>query len=209
MATALLGLVVCAADAGAAGSAAAAPRAAEPLPAVNLLVQWRLQPWPGPALAAHAPGSVVVGTATGSSPAAAAGPDGVVVRTAPAADPPSAVRVRNGGQAHWRLLRDEPEAGVAWVWTPEGAGLAGGTVRHGRVLGLQVQVRWPGGAAPAWVAWQFEQPLPDEADGRRGAAARQAGGELHLPLDSWQPLGRWTQPDGSGEMLELRIMRLP
>jgi len=189
---------------GAAGWARAAPRAGEPLPAVNLQVAWRVQPWPGPSQPSHPTGSVVVGTGPAAPPQ-----DGVVTRTRPAEDTPPALQVRNGGQAHWRLLRDEPDGGTAWVWTPEGAGLAGGTLRLGRATGLQVQVRWPGGTAPASVAWQFEQAVPDDGDAPRGAAAQQAGGELLLPLDSWQPVGRWTRPDGQGEVLQLRVRRLP
>lgn len=200
-AAALLGVAVAV---GAAGAAGAAPRVAEPLPAVNLQVAWRVQPWPGPAQPSHPTGSVVVGTGSAAPPQ-----DGVVTRTRPAADTAPALQLRNGGQAHWRLLRDEPDGGTAWVWTTEGAGLAGGTVRQGRATGLQVQVRWPGGTAPASVTWQFEQASPDDGEAPRGAAAQQASGELLLPLDSWQPVGRWTRPDGQGEVLQLRVRRLP
>lgn len=177
--------------------------AAAPLPDVDLRVEWRLQPWNPAPVAAAPSGALVVGTGGLTAPGAR------VTRTAPPAEARPGLVLRNGGQARWALQRDEPDGGTGWIWTPEGAGLAGGSVRHGRRESLWVQVRWPGGTAPAAVAWRLEQPQADEADGRRGAAAQQAEGESRMPLEQWQPVGRWSRPDGSGEQLQLRLSRLP
>ncbi len=175
-------------------------------PVVNLALQWRLVPWPPAPVPVATPGSVTIGT-TGA-PGVGAPPAGTrTTRTVPASDASSQRLVlRNGGQAQVALRRDDRDDPPDWVWTPQGQGIQSASQRAARRESLWVQVQWPGGQAPATLAYRFEQPLPDLG---RADAAQQLDGELLLPLDQWAELGHWAAPDGTGQALEVRLSRLP
>jgi hypothetical protein len=189
-------------------AASAPPTVAAEPPAANLALEWRLVPWPPAPVPALPAGTVTVGTA-GAATAAPAG--SVTVQTTPAAEPMSRLLLRNGGQAQILLSRDDTVAPPAWVWTAQGGqGLQAAPRRLARRESLWVRVQWPGGRAPAQLAFRFAQPLPDAADGvARGDAAQQLDGELLLPLGAWQAVGHWQRPDGTGQALQLRLTRLP
>lgn len=181
----------------------AAPGLRAAPPASNFSLEWRLVPWPPAPMPVVTPGTVTVGTAgtTGTPPGT------LTTRTAPAPElPPQRLVLRNGGQAQITLSRDDLGAGPDWVWTAQGGqGLQGATRRHGRRESLWVRVDWPGGRATATLAYRFEQPLPDTG---RADAAQQLDGELLVPFDQWSVLGHWAAPDGTGQMLEVRLSRV-
>lgn len=178
-----------------AGAAQAAP------PDANFSLQWRVVPWPAPPVGSAAPGSVTV-TTSGATTA----PGGVTTHTAVAESPAQRLLLRNGGQARIAQLRDASDDPPDFVWTPLGQGVASARRRAARRESLWVQVQWPGGNAPATLAYRFEQPLSDPG---RADAAQQLDGELLIPLDQWVPVGHWSGPEGGGQGLELRLTRLP
>jgi len=177
-----------------AGSARSAP------PAANFSLQWRVLPWPPAPVASPAPGSVTVST-TGSI----ASTGTVTARTATSEPAPQRLLLRNGGQAHITQLRDTANDPPDLVWTPLGQGIASARGRRAPRQSLWVQVQWPGGSAPATLAYRFEQPIPDPG---RADAAQQLDGELLIPFDQWVPVGHWASPEGNGHALELRLGRL-
>jgi hypothetical protein len=183
--------------------AGGASRAASPPPAVNFALEWRLAPWPSPPVAVATPGSVTVSTSGPTTTTSGS----QTTRTATSEPVPQRLIVRNGGQAQIALRRDDASGPPDWVWTALGQGVE--SRRHARRESLWVQVRWPGGRAPAQLGFRFETPLPDTVDATRGDAAQQLDGDLLLPLDQWQEIGHWSLPDGTGQALQLRLSRLP
>jgi hypothetical protein len=186
--------------AGAMAGSATASAAKPAVPAANFSLQWRVAPWPPAAVATVSPGSVV------STTSGAAAPGSVTTRTATPEPAPQRLLVRNGGQAHIAQLRDTANDPPDWVWTPQGQGIASAGARRATRQSLWVQVQWPGGSAPATLAYRFEQPLPDPG---RADAAQQLDGELLVPLDQWTALGHWTAPDATAQALEIRLTRVP
>lgn len=175
-------------------------------PAVNLALQWRLVPWPPAPVPATAPGTVTIGT-TGTAGGGSPPPGTRTTRTAPTPDDSTRRLVlRNGGHALVALRRDDRNDPPDWVWTPQGQGIQSAGQRAERRESLWVQAQWPGGSAPATLAYRFEQPLPDAG---RADAAQQLDGELLLPLDQWAELGHWAAPDGTGQALQVRLSRVP
>lgn len=174
-------------------------RAATPLASFSL--QWRVVPWPPVPVASTAPGSITVSSSRGATSTGA-----VTTHTAVAEPAPQRLLLRNGGQARIAQLRDASNDPPDFVWTPLGQGVASARRRRARHESLWVQVQWPGGNAPATLAYRFEQPLSDPG---RADAAQQLDGELAIPLDQWVSVGHWTAPDGLGQSLEMRLSRLP
>jgi hypothetical protein len=169
-------------------------------PGANLSLQWRLVPWPPAPVVSSSPGSVTVSTTGGTGASNA-----VTTHTATSDPPPQRLLLRNGGEARIALLRDTSNDPPDLVWTPQGQGVASARGRRAR-QSLWVQVQWPGGSAPATLAYRFEQPMSDPG---RADASQQLDGQLLMRFDQWVPVGHWAGPDGAGQGLELRVGRLP
>jgi hypothetical protein len=156
--------------------------AADTLPARNLLVEWRVS---AAATDQRDSGAIVLrsdgsGTRAGVSVDTRSGErsrDGV-----------QRVLVLNGASATLRLTQAVPWQFVQAAWdrgpasSPRGQGVALGTQWIESGQGLQVQPRWPGGAAPVTVELHAESAAPS-ADG--SAAREQLHATLQLPMNQW------------------------
>ncbi|HSI50779.1 MAG TPA: hypothetical protein VLA61_21125 [Ideonella sp.] len=190
---------------------AAGAHAADTLPAVNLVLQFRLQ-----AIAVSPQGGsrdVVVSTSHPVSP----GNGGWVVSTAPsnsgAAPALPLMQVRNGGQSEvaltqWRLAPQTrwyvtagahgtaaSGAGQANAANPS-MGLSGGEEPLAEATRLWVAPTWPGGNAPVRVQYRVEWPSA-AGQGARPADAAWMSGEVLAAMGQWVMLGRLARPSGT------------
>jgi hypothetical protein len=157
-------------------------------PKRNLLVEWQL----GEASSADEQDAAVVLRSDGSRTRAAVGVD---TRSADRQrDGVQRLLVLNGASATLRLAHSQPWQFVQAAW----AGGSASSPRQGVVLGtqwmesgqgLQVQPRWPGGAAPVTVELQAESAaaplLPDGSTPRGDSVRQQVHTTLQLPMDQW------------------------
>lgn len=193
-------------------AAAARPRTTRGhagLPAVLLVVDWRLVTSPpGPARAPGG-GTVVVGT---DAPA----PAGWQAVSSQDAAPPAevaSVQVLNGREVSWRL--DDAQSRKSWdfVWTAQGQGVTSRDEVVHDARSLSATPRWPGGRAPVQLdlAVATRQPAADEAAARAApvpgaTGAPQRASAVHtsvaMPLDTWVPVARL-----GGQDVELRVRR--
>jgi len=172
--------------------------AADPLPARNLLVEWRVSAM---ATDQRSSGAIILrsdgsGTRAGASVDTRSGErsrDGV-----------QRVIVLNGASATVRLAQAVPWQFVQAAWgaasSPRGRGVALGTQWIESGQGLQVQPRWPGGTAPVTVELHAESAEPS-ADG--SGAREQLHTTLQLPMNQWVAVAqRSADPN---QTLQLRI----
>lgn len=179
------------------------------LPAVLLVVDWRLVASPsGPARAPEG-NAVVVGT---DAPA----PAGWQAASSQDAAPPAevaSVQVMNGREAAWQL--DDAQSRKSWdlVWTTQGQGVTSRDEVVHDARSLSATPRWPGGRAPVQVdlAVATRQPAADEAaaraapvPGATGVPQRESAVRttVAMPLDAWVPVARL-----GGQDVELRVRR--
>ena len=176
--------------------------AAEPakLPARNLLVEWRVSE----AVVDQRQSGVIVLRSDGSGTRAGAS---VETRSRErASDGVQRLLVLNGAVAQLQLAQSLPWQFVQAAWQGGAAssprsGVVMGTQWVASGQGLQVQPRWPGGAARVSVELQADAAAP-LADG--GSVREQLRTTLQLPLDQWTVVAE-RAGSGARQMLQLRI----
>jgi len=191
---------------------AAGTQAADTLPAVNLILQFRLQP------IATSPqgGSRDVVVSTSRPPATGNG--GWVVSSNPAAQQPAGpalplMQVRNGGQSEvaltqwrlapqtrWYVTAGAPGSAASGAGNQTNAnpsmGLSGGEEPLAEATRLWVAPTWPGGNAPVRVQYRVEWPAA-AGQGARPADAAWMSGEVLAAMGQWVMLGRLAGPGGA------------
>ncbi|HEV8312758.1 MAG TPA: hypothetical protein VGQ23_06805 [Burkholderiaceae bacterium] len=173
---------------------------AEPLPARNLLVEWRVSE----AVVDQRQSGVIVLRSDGSGTRAGAS---VETRSSEhTGDGVQRLLVLNGAVAQLQLTQSVPWQFVQAAWQGGAAssprsGVVMGTQWTASGHGLQVQPRWPGGAAPVSVELQADAVAP-LADG--GSVREQLRTTLQLPLDQWAVVAE-RSGNGARQTLQLKI----
>ena len=173
---------------------------AEPLPTRNLLVEWRINE----AAVDQRQSGVIVLRSDGSGTRAGAS---VQTRSSErTGDGVQRLLVLNGATASLQLTQSVPWQFVQAAWQGGAAssprsGVVMGTQWAASGHGLQVQPRWPGGAAPVSVELQADAAAP-LADG--GSVREQLRTTLQLPLDQWAVVAE-RGGGGARQTLQLRI----
>ena len=172
--------------------------AAEPLPVRNLLVEWRVNE----AVVDQRQSGVIVLRSDGRGTRAS-----VETRSSErTGDGVQRLLVLNGASASLQLTHSVPWQFVQAAWQGGAAssprsGVVMGTQWAASGQGLQVQPRWPGGAAPVSVELQADAAAP-LADG--GSVREQLRTTLQLPLDQWAVVAE-RGGGGARQTLQLRI----
>jgi hypothetical protein len=173
---------------------------AEPLPARILLVEWRVSE----AVVDQRQSGVIVLRSDGSGTRAGAS---VETRSSErTGDGVQRLLVLNGAVAQLQLTQSVPWQFVQAAWQGGAAssprsGVVMGTQWTASGHGLQVQPRWPGGAAPVSVELQADAAAP-LADG--GSVREQLRTTLQLPLDQWAVVAE-RSGNGARQTLQLKI----
>jgi len=172
--------------------------AAEPLPVRNLLVEWRVNE----AVVDQRQSGVIVLRSDGRGTRAS-----VETRSSErTGDGVQRLLVLNGASASLQLTHSVPWQFVQAAWQGGAAssprsGVVMGTQWAASGQGLQVQPRWPGGAARVSVELQADAAAP-LADG--GSVREQLRTTLQLPLDQWAVVAERSGA-GDRQTLQLRI----
>jgi len=185
-----------------AGPKPAAARAGA-LPAVNLRIEWRLQPAPAPV--AGPAGGLTVGTAL-PPPAGwrtvrstdAAGDAG--------AAPVQAVIVANGHEAALQLDDARSRRRHDFVWTAQGQGVVSRDEPVHEVRAMQATPRWAGGDTAVDLTLRLARATPGVGaeDADRALALSTS---LRLPLDAWTAVGRVATAGAPPQELQVRVVR--